>query len=235
LKRGETPQTTVEEMANHYVESVRQVHPRGPYLLAGHSLGAAVAYEMAQRFVAAGDRVAFVGLFDHPGPKIKLGWKDWLGYQMSYVSSLPPSDRAAYVWRGIAGRSHLPAISSRVSSSFKRISASKAKAKATPKATVTTSVKPKVNTSRPDLFESNLQALLKYQVKPYPGELTLFRARHGSPRIHAEPLGGWEGVARGGVNVIEVPGTHNSMLEEPNVRALGEAISRCIAHLDANQ
>jgi thioesterase domain-containing protein/acyl carrier protein len=235
LRRGETQQTTVEEMANHYVECVRHVHPRGPYLLAGHSLGAAVAYEMAQRFVAAGDRVAFVGLFDHPGPKLKFGWKDWLGYQMSYMSSLPPGDRAAYVWRGIAERSHLPAISSRVSSSLRRIAAPKAKTRAASKATVNASAKPKMNTSRPDLFESNLHALLKYQVKPYPGAVTLFRAHHGSPRIHAEPLGGWEGVARGGVHVIEVPGTHNSMLEEPNVRALGEAISRCIAQLDANQ
>jgi pimeloyl-ACP methyl ester carboxylesterase len=37
LKRGETQRTTVEEMAAHYVDAVRQLFPKGPYLLAGHS------------------------------------------------------------------------------------------------------------------------------------------------------------------------------------------------------
>ena len=34
------------------------------------------------------------------------------------------------------------------------------------------------------------------------------------------------------VDVIEVPGTHNSMLEQPHVAALGDAISHCIERLD---
>ena len=212
LKRGDSPRKTVEEMAAHYVESVRQIRPRGPYLLAGHSLGAAVAFEMAQRFVRDGDHVAFLGMFDHPGPRINLGWKDWLGYQMSYVSTLPPGHRAAYIWRGLAERSRLPAISSRISSSFKRMS----------------SVKRTTSSPAMEVFEHSLRALLAYQVKPYPGHLTLFRAQNGSPRIHAEALGGWEGVAAGGVDVVEVPGSHNTMLEPPHVRALGEAISRCL-------
>ena len=77
--------------------------------------------------------------------------------------------------------------------------------------------------------------MLKYEVKPYAGHLTLFRARQGSPRIHSDPLGGWGDIAGGGVDVIEVPGTHNSMLEQPNVVALGEAISHCIARLDTTE
>jgi len=229
LKRGETPHTTVEEMAEHYVDSVRQFFPRGPYMIAGHSLGAAVALEMAQRFIAAGDQVSFLGLFDHPGPKLKFGWKDWLGYQISYVSTLPAGDRASYVWRGIAEKAHLPAITQRMSSSFKRLSRPNPTNATTPAKPA-----PKIaaNASRPDLFEHNLRAMLNYEVKEYPGRVTLFRARHGSPRIHSDPLGGWAGVAMGGVDVVEVPGTHNTMLEQPNVATLGEAISHCIARLD---
>jgi thioesterase domain-containing protein/acyl carrier protein len=172
LKRGESPMTTVEEMAEHYVQSVRQLFPRGPYLLAGHSLGAAVALEMSQRLVAAGDRVAFLGLFDYLGPKLKLGWRD------------------------------------RVSTSFRRITASGRNV--------------------------NVQALSNYEVKPYAGRVTLFRARHGSPRVHADPLRGWGDIADA-VDVIEVPGTHNSMLEQPHVGALGEALSHCIARLDTTE
>jgi thioesterase domain-containing protein/acyl carrier protein len=242
LKRGEKPLESVEEMAEHYVASVKQLRPEGPYRLAGHSLGAAVAYEMAQRFTAAGDRVDFLGLFDHPGPRIKHGWRDWLAYQMSYISSLPPTDRAGFVWRGISEKSHLPEISRRVSSSFKRLSHKKVKANG-PKQDKAAASNPHPaanepkrakNMPAPDLFDSSLTAMLAYQVKPYAGGVTLFRAHRGSPRIHSDPLGGWSGVVAGGVHVVEVPGTHNSMLEQPNVRVLGEAISRCIAQLDAS-
>jgi thioesterase domain-containing protein len=229
LKRGESPMTTVEEMAEHYVESVRQLFPKGPYLLAGHSLGAAVALEMSQRFVAAGHRVAFLGLFDHPGPKLKLGWRDWIGYQMSYLSSLPPRERPGHVWRGIAEHTRLPAITS----SFKRIAGSKRKT-VSPSTSAFPAPAPAPANSRPDLFEGNLQALLKYEVKPYAGRVTLFRARQGSPRIHSDPLGGWGDIAEA-VDVIEVPGSHNSMLEQPHVVALGEAISNCIAGLDTTE
>ncbi|MEO8335207.1 MAG: condensation domain-containing protein [bacterium] len=174
LKHDERPTTTVEEMAKRYVESVRQLFPRGPYLLAGHSLGAAVAYEMAQQLIAGGGTVAFLGLFDHPGPRLKPGWRD--------------------------------RITNRVSSSFRRIATS-------------------------GVEQPHLRALLDYDFRPYPGRVMLFRAMEGSPRIHSDPLGGWGDVAGGGVDVIEVPGTHDSMLEPPHVVALGEAISHYIARL----
>ncbi|MDB4892553.1 MAG: non-ribosomal peptide synthase, partial [Gemmatimonadetes bacterium] len=181
LRRGETPHTTVEEMAEHYVESIRQLFPKGPYLLAGHSLGAAVALEMSQRLIAAGHRVAFLGLFDHPGPKLKLGWRDWIGYQMSYLSSLPPRERPGHVLRGIVEKARIPAITSRVSSSFRRVSGTPT-AGNKPSTAAPPTAAPAPGSSRPDLFEHNLQALLNYEVKPFPGRVTLFRARHGSPR-----------------------------------------------------
>ncbi|MEO5817108.1 MAG: condensation domain-containing protein [Gemmatimonadaceae bacterium] len=183
LQGSESASTSVEEMAEQYVESVRRLFPKGPYLFAGHALGAAVAFEMAQLCVAAGDRVVFLGLFDHPGPKLKRSW-----------------------------RAHIPAMTNRVSSSLKRITRMSGSAGSTPSAT-----------------------LLNYEVKPYSGRVTLFRARNSSPRIHSDPLGGWGEVAGGGVDVIEVPGTHDSMFEQPHVVALGEAISHCIARLDTTE
>ena len=188
---------------------------------------------MSQRLVAAGDRVAFLGLFDHPGPKLKHGWRDWVGYQMSYLSSLPPGERPGHVWRGIADFTRLPAVANRMSSSFKRISGSGRKVDAAARAALPGPA-PSSSSSRPDLFEHNLQAMLNYEVKPYAGRVTLFRARLGSPRIHSDPLGGWGDVAEA-VDVIEVPGTHNSMLEQPHVVALGEAISHCLARLDTTE
>ena len=60
--------TSVEDMARHYVELARTVHPDGPYLLVGSSLGGMIAYEMARRLAAAGQAVPLCALVDTPGP-----------------------------------------------------------------------------------------------------------------------------------------------------------------------
>jgi thioesterase domain-containing protein len=61
---GEEPLKTIEEMAELYVEGIRQVQPQGPYQLAGWSSGGTIAYEMARRLMEMGEQVGFLGLLD---------------------------------------------------------------------------------------------------------------------------------------------------------------------------
>ncbi len=56
----------VDEMARDYVEAIRSVRPRGPYLLAGYSLGGLVALEMTRLLLAAREAVRPVLLIDTP-------------------------------------------------------------------------------------------------------------------------------------------------------------------------
>ncbi|QKG20559.1 non-ribosomal peptide synthetase [Actinomadura verrucosospora] len=55
---------SVEEMAQDYLAQIRSVRPSGPYHLAGWSLGGLIAYEMAVRLQAAGERVGLLALID---------------------------------------------------------------------------------------------------------------------------------------------------------------------------
>jgi thioesterase domain-containing protein len=55
-------------MAARYVGSIREVCPRGPYLLGGYSLGGIVAYEMARRLAAEGEEIGLVALLDSGAP-----------------------------------------------------------------------------------------------------------------------------------------------------------------------
>ncbi|MGW2836667.1 amino acid adenylation domain-containing protein [Streptomyces sp. NPDC001493] len=74
---------TVEEMADDYLERIRQVQPWGPYRLLGWSFGGIVAHTMAVRLREAGQRVELLALMDvhQTGP--------------GSVSVLPPEERAA--------------------------------------------------------------------------------------------------------------------------------------------
>jgi amino acid adenylation domain-containing protein len=58
----------IEAMASRYLEKLREVQPRGPYLLAGRCNGATVAFEMAQRLRAAGEEVPLLAALDSDPP-----------------------------------------------------------------------------------------------------------------------------------------------------------------------
>lgn len=60
----EEPFERIEDMAQFFLDAIREVQPQGPYLLAGYSLGGLVALEMAQRLRAAGERVALLALVE---------------------------------------------------------------------------------------------------------------------------------------------------------------------------
>nr|WP_224756117.1 amino acid adenylation domain-containing protein [Streptomyces sp. col6] len=95
---GHRPRT-VEEMADDYLERIRQVQPWGPYRLLGWSFGGIVAHTMAVRLRAAGQRVELLALMDvhQTGP--------------GSVSVLPPQERGV---PGPLGEDELPAAVERV-------------------------------------------------------------------------------------------------------------------------
>ena len=74
--------TSIEEIAETYVKSIKRYQPNGPYAIAGYSLGSTVAFEISKLLESAGDEVAFLGLFDSP-PHMRelieeLEWTDVL-------------------------------------------------------------------------------------------------------------------------------------------------------------
>jgi acetoacetyl-CoA synthetase len=61
---AEEPFDRIEDMAQFYLDAIRQVQPHGPYLLAGYSLGGLVVFEMARRLTADGEKVALLAMLD---------------------------------------------------------------------------------------------------------------------------------------------------------------------------
>jgi thioesterase domain-containing protein len=75
---GTAPHASLAEMATDYVAAVRDVQPRGPYLLGGYCMGAPVAVEIARRLEEDGERVAMLVLLD---PRFRqpegLRYREW--------------------------------------------------------------------------------------------------------------------------------------------------------------
>ncbi|MFY0521989.1 alpha/beta fold hydrolase [Archangium gephyra] len=58
------PCDSVQEMAALYLEALRTVQPRGPYLLGGWSMGGSIALEMARQLQQRGEQVELLALID---------------------------------------------------------------------------------------------------------------------------------------------------------------------------
>jgi len=70
LAESEAPDSSVEDMAKSFIDAVKQVQPKGPYLFAGLSVGGIVAIEAAARLSSQGERIGLVALIDtYPDPR----------------------------------------------------------------------------------------------------------------------------------------------------------------------
>jgi amino acid adenylation domain-containing protein len=78
------------------------------------------------------------------------------------------------------------------------------------------------------VFCANIDAMMNYEPKSYPGRITFLRAseRLGGPRY--DPAQDWRLLAADGVDVHMMPGNHYSMLKEPAVLALADRLKVCL-------
>jgi thioesterase domain-containing protein len=84
-------------------------------------------------------------------------------------------------------------------------------------------------------LQSSLDAINRYCVKSYQGKMVVFRVKQSHARMHFDAWAGWGKVAMGGIEVLEIPGHHMNLLEEPHVEVLAEKMRGCLmeAHVAA--
>jgi amino acid adenylation domain-containing protein len=216
------PFTRLEDMASHYISEMVQVQPHGPYYLGGYSLGAFIAFEMAQQLARQGRPVALLALLDD-GPSLAhdrwrwsaaalgrflVNFAYWLPCQVFGKSPrlvLADVCRKLRVW----GRRFRPAGADPVD------------------------VEEVMDVSRYTdvgrrMLASHYRAVRNYVPAVYPGRLTLFRART-QPLLgpHLPDLG-WGRLAAGGIDVEVIPGEHDALVADPAVRVLGARLARAL-------
>ncbi len=186
-----TPLDRVEAMAARYVGEIRALQPQGPYLLGGHSAGAHIAFEMAQQLRCAGAQVALLAILEADARTRNWGRSvaDAVRCEIEAVRSLRGRQRAAYLWRRLANwieRGYGKALAARP---------------------VRTG-----NGEKNAVWRAVEHAVRVYAPKPYPGAITLFRATDRRvTRTYSRTLG-WGPLAQGGIAVIDVPGSHSTVL-----------------------
>jgi amino acid adenylation domain-containing protein len=200
----------VEEMAEAYVREIQALRPKGPYLLAGQSFGGLVVYEMAQRLVAAGQDVRMLALLDTYGP----------GYR-TFPSSLHRAEsHLRNVWN-LALPKKVEYVKIRVRAARTLLTRRLWRAADRTLRAFGQSMPRAVENAEGTHY---LRALRMYEIRPYPGMITLFRAEEQPVGLRADPYLGWGPLAASGVDVYEVPGSHEGHLFQPHVVKVAEAM-----------
>jgi thioesterase domain-containing protein len=192
-----------------------RLQPQGPYYLAGWSAGGVIAMEMAHRLRAAGEEVALVGLLDSRPPNAEQPVPDPVHLYRRLAGGLSSAEPAELDALEVEIRAL--SIDDRLPYLARWLGAHGAESRVQE----LDGLKPVV-----EVFRANVVATRRHPLAPYPGSVTLFCAEEG--RGEGWEKAGlpelWKPFVTGELDVVVVPGTHLSMVNEPNVRGVAAAI-----------
>jgi amino acid adenylation domain-containing protein len=211
---------SMEELAAQYLAAVREIQAEGPYLLAGWSLGAVIAYEMAQQIERSGDRVALLAMIDPstPADGQAEGTDDaslLAGFAFDLVRlSGRPVPVGPEVLAGLDVDSGLDRL----------VELGRAAGVLPPDVD-----RPRLR-ERFDLFSRNVKALEGYAPRPYGGRVALFRASASLAPGVTDPAFGWSALADAEAHVLDAD--HYSVLQRPALDGLVERLGSALARVE---
>lgn len=217
--------TTIDQMADRYIEVMQSVQPEGPYLLGGWSMGGVIAYEMARRLTAGGKEVRMVFLLDtFAPPALADGWTE---------EALEAKFMAGLALRLTDGFTRPGALDQ----SFWTMSLAEQRQYMVRRFREEGLLPQGVEHTHQierwfDLNRSNEDAYTFYQPGPYHGRVLLCRAMEGF-RAEQDPAEAWRRLGALALEVADVPGNHYTFVEEPHVKRLAEAIRLRLIELAA--
>jgi acetoacetyl-CoA synthetase len=209
LDGTDEPFDRLEDMADYYLAALAESQPKGPYLLMGYSFGGLVAFEMAQRLLQHGKRVALLALIDtYPHPRfMPAAMRAWLFARRmrrhaAAMSEMPASSALSYLGRGVQRKLHLAAplaIDER------------------PTASLATTM-PRVN-------HRAYRAYFNYRPRFYPGSIK-FVTTEDKSFFPSDPKSVWKHLTDD-FEAAMIPGNHLSIVST-DYRQLAEALTRFV-------
>ncbi len=210
----DAPFDRIEDMAQYYLDAIRELQPRGPYILIGYSLGGLVILEMAQRLSENGEKVGLLAMLDayphvrhlSPGQRVRLTVqrarrRALKVMQLPEHEALPNSIRSSERPLPVSGAPYQPPIGISLSPAMQHV------------------------------YESAYVALKRYQPRFYDGKIRFVRAEI-STHFPDDAASVWAKFASE-LEVETVPGdhlgimtTHFESLASVLSRFLGEALGK---------
>ena len=220
---------TIEEMAAHYLKEVRNIRPKGPYVLGGYCFWAVIALAMARQLIQQGDEVYFLFLVE---PAFKLlpadcrpadsSLKGMLIHHSRNLAATQNKDKITYFLQKLPFV--FPYIKNKVREKTKLALCRtylffKQPLPATLKVFYTFSCFVR-------------QPLTRYTPEVYPGSVVIFQPE----KIPEGVQRNWSSIASGRTDIHEIPGAeHLTIIQEPYISTLSKKLNGYLAQMQAKQ
>ena len=225
---------TINAMAEQYVRDLRAFQPQGPYLLGGYCFGGNIAYEMARMLMAQGQRVDLLVLFNSSPPNSSYDCMTWTPLFLGrFVLNLTHWLIGFVKWGRVKQlrfiRWKFQMLQRRVSKWLRPQRATAADGFDV-ETQVDLSTVPAEDRS---LWAAHVRANTQHHAGVYTGKITLMRTLGHPFDCNYDPLCGWADYAKGGISVSVLPGLHESLLEEPQVRLAAQQLKGLLDQIHA--
>lgn len=228
------PLLRIEDFAADYIRRIRSFQPSGPYHLAGFSAAATTAFEVARQLREAGHEVGLLAVLDHPAPGSSYSSVRGLLTPRGLATLLGetlPARMGRFV--AIPRREKLPRLKVAAVAEFWAARRSMERLLRKRKGDGAPSRRPppwfrdllrQIPEPQRVEFQRHRDALARYAPASYEGRVTLFRVRGHALWSSQDAAKGWRQLARGGVDVVVLPGNHISIMRPPIVERLADEI-----------
>jgi amino acid adenylation domain-containing protein len=222
LDGTQKPLDTISRMAAVYIQAMREINPTGSYLIGGYSLGGVIAFEIASQLEALGEKVENLLIIDTHPPlpddieietsldddvailsfiveQIGLHFNQKISVDSQKLATLEQQERLEHVLNILQTHELVPPLSG------KNLIAGLLK-----------------------VYKANLRASYHYQPKPIQSSISLFKTPTLTEKFPEDATVGWGELTKASVNVYNIIGEHQSLLQEPNLNVLSTAIQQVL-------
>ena len=213
--KSQKPLTKIEDMATHYIKSIRTIQPKGSYNIGGWSIGGVIAFEMAQQLQRTGHEVATLVLIDSFSPlSVRITEEN----NDTMIINQLAKESFDFHSKGISTNM----VNNNLQQPSSEVQLSKIIERAKKHNILPPNFEKKSINRLLQIFKANINAFSNYVPLPYQGKIVLFCAEKKSmmPDMNL----GWSDMVKGGIDRYELKGDHYSIIQEPNVRDLSKIL-----------
>ena len=206
------PLARVEEIAAYFASQIQALQPKGPYIIAGHCAGGAIAFELARQMRERGADVQLLALFACP-------------YPTYYRFAVQMRQSVAHKMTSI-GR-HLRALRMlSVPESLQYLTAKLRRHKLLRDAAHAASMDP-ILIRRAAVARATIAAVRRYTPRSYSGRVSLLLPNRQWMHSGADPLG-WQSVVPNAEHYFGPDSCHpDLLLLDPYAPAMADLFSQC--------
>jgi thioesterase domain-containing protein/acyl-coenzyme A synthetase/AMP-(fatty) acid ligase/acyl carrier protein len=203
---------SIEAIAAEYVAALRTVQPAGPYRILGYSLGGLVALEMARLLQSQGEELHLLAILDTLITGEEITKWDVPEILAGLVSNHP-----------CVSVEHLRRLDDDLEAQLTYF------VERTTEAGIVPGLDLKTARCWARACIAHRKVRKTYEPTPLQGHVTLLRALEGHIRRSADPSLGWQALAGEGLDIVDVPGNHDTLIQLPHVQVLARKLAMLLA------